>query len=446
MAHDAGIDAPPDGRAATDWIHSVGSPASESGTNVAVAPNGDVAIAGRFSSTIDLGGGTLTSNGENNIWVAAYRPDGTYLWSTRIGGSGIDFSVGLGFDAAGDLYIGGEFDGTVDFGGGPRASLDTGGFLVKLRGADGGYVWDHVLGTTIRARAMVTSIAALDSQTVVMGGWFNGSVDFGSGQVPRQSGAGSDAFVAAYSLTGELKWLTHLTSTGDIGTPAGLAVSEGDVFTGGGFAGTAHIGAATYPSAGSEDIWVARLRGRDGATVWAIRDGGPNDDRTGGIQSVAVSGGIVIVGGSFAAGTTLAGRSFVASGASDGFLSAYNATDGTAAWSTAVGGSGVDGVTHVAAHAGLATAALDYQGSVTLGSDTLYAASPNSSATGFARISPVTGGVLGGIVFDTAVSAELAYAADKLVGVVTFTGRATFHGQVFPNRGDFDVVAFQLGL
>src|SRR5262249_37137215 len=72
------------------WVKFVGGPAEDSGTGVAVAPNGDVVMVGYFQSTANFGGGAITSVGLSDIFVARYSSQGAYLWAQTVGGSGDD--------------------------------------------------------------------------------------------------------------------------------------------------------------------------------------------------------------------------------------------------------------------------------------------------------------------------------------------------------------------
>jgi len=111
--------------------------------HVAIDSEGNVVLAGAFSRTVDFGGGPLTSEGGQDIFVAKLDADGGHLFSRRFGDAAPDQRAqALAVDDAGNILISGVFDGTVDFGGGPVASDVAGcdgaalcewaGFVVKL--------------------------------------------------------------------------------------------------------------------------------------------------------------------------------------------------------------------------------------------------------------------------------------------------------------------------
>jgi hypothetical protein len=104
-----------------------------SGTALALAGPSRVAVAGRFSGTIDLGHSILTSKGQTDLFVAGFDGHGAALWSVAGGGAGDDVADGLAADPTGGLYLTGSFQGPVTFGGRPLSTgTGSGVFLLKL--------------------------------------------------------------------------------------------------------------------------------------------------------------------------------------------------------------------------------------------------------------------------------------------------------------------------
>jgi len=115
------------------WSARFGGASSDYGNALAVDGSGNLSLAGRFQGTVDLGGGPLTAAGSQDLFVASYTSLGGHRWSRRFGGSGVDHANGVAAGASGKIVAGGEFQGTVDFGDGPRASAGVyDAFLVQL--------------------------------------------------------------------------------------------------------------------------------------------------------------------------------------------------------------------------------------------------------------------------------------------------------------------------
>ena len=106
---------------------------------VAVDAAGDVLVTGSYDSSVDFGCGPVGGGGPDapGAYVAALSPDGATLWartfSDEAQGEGDEIGgMGVVADTAGNVYVTGEFDGSIDYGSGPILSSLFSVFLVKL--------------------------------------------------------------------------------------------------------------------------------------------------------------------------------------------------------------------------------------------------------------------------------------------------------------------------
>jgi hypothetical protein len=278
---------------------------------MAAAPNGDTILAGSFRGTIALGGAPLTATGTGiDIWAARYRPDGSHAWSIRMGDVGYDFVYSVAVDSLGDVYLAGHHFGTLD---GTGALHGRGGFVVKLFGANGAYIWGLTFGSStdyaLSNRAL--GITVIDPYTVVMCGLFTGTIDFGGGDRTAVPANGTDWILAAYQAsTGAHLWSRPLTSTGHEQfdefrvEPCDVLAVDGDVIATGLFTGTASLGGSNLTALGDTDVFVARFRGMDGVHLWSKRHGGTGSDSA---YELATDGARVFVGDSSRGSRTSAG-------------------------------------------------------------------------------------------------------------------------------------------
>jgi hypothetical protein len=86
---------------------------------VAVNAAGEVYAVGGFGGTINLGGGPVTSSGPQTAFFAKFSPAGALAWLNSYGNASSLFGLGLALDASGTPTISGDYEGTIDFGGGP---------------------------------------------------------------------------------------------------------------------------------------------------------------------------------------------------------------------------------------------------------------------------------------------------------------------------------------
>jgi uncharacterized protein (AIM24 family) len=157
-----------------------GSTAAAFGTGVAVATSSDILITGAFGGSMDLGGGKLVSEGLGaDVFVARLDPNGGQVWSKRFGGAAGDH-VGLGIAGQGYAVVTGKFGGSIDFGGGPLTSAGgNDAFVVKLD-PNGSPLWTARMGD---AADQVGAGAAVGTISSFVAGTFAGSVDFGAGAI-----------------------------------------------------------------------------------------------------------------------------------------------------------------------------------------------------------------------------------------------------------------------
>jgi hypothetical protein len=280
------------------WAKGFDGPDSQRGLDVAVdAATGDIVVTGELSGSADLGLGTLTSAGGEDILVARYTKDGTPMWAKRFGDGTDQVGVKVAFDPQGNVILAALGGGLVDFGNGTPVGAGDGAegvYLAELDAA-GGYKWARwwetgdfpATGTSVRLGVAVDA-----GGTIVFTGP-NGGADMSVlGQPVDPFHGGNDLFLMALDPTGALLW-SHLY--GGTAPPAqngdqwGNSVAFGpcgDIFVTGAFEASLQIGSLPAlvnkeplsPDNSTADIFVARFRS-DGTPVWALSfgDGGEQE-------------------------------------------------------------------------------------------------------------------------------------------------------------------------
>ncbi|MDI1482626.1 hypothetical protein [Polyangium sp. y55x31] len=167
-------------------------------SDVVIAPDGNIVIAGGFGGTIDLGGGPLASTGSYDILLAKLTPKGEVVWAKRFGDAAQQQANAVAVDKNGAIYVGGRVFGAVDFGGGVLTSAGSGDVFVAKFDANGDHVWSKLFGDT--ASQDLRSIVVTKANQVIVAGNFAGTIDFGGAQIP--SAGGNDIFLAKFDETG----------------------------------------------------------------------------------------------------------------------------------------------------------------------------------------------------------------------------------------------------
>lgn len=249
---------------------------------------------------------------------------GANLFGSRFGGQGDDEGRSVAFDAAGNLYATGSFDGSIDFGGG--ALMSAGGkdvFVVKL-GPSGEHIFSKSFGDAAADQVGLSIAVGADGSAVITG-HFAGSIDFGAGSM--MSAGGKDVFVAKLSSAGDVVWAGAFGGAGAL--QEGLAASvdgAGDVFVAGVFDGTLDVDGTPHVSLGGQDAFVAKLASATGGRLWSVALGGAGKQSA---RALAVDkDGNALVGGGFEDSIAVGASAALSAGGEDAFYAKLGSEGG----------------------------------------------------------------------------------------------------------------------
>lgn len=321
------------------WIRQIGSTTGDTIDGIAVDSGGGVIAVGRFTGTINPGGGALVSSGGSDILVVKYSASGGHTWSRRYGGTYNDVASAVAVDGTGNVYFTGYFAGTIDFGGGPItvpfiSDLDV--YLTKLS-TTGAYVWAK--GFSNNGNEIGYGVAASSTGDVVMVGAFNSRVNFGGGNI-QANDVEEDGFVAKFSTAGVHQWSKRF---GDVMDDTARAVDidgSGNVAVTGEVRGSVNFGGSTLTgSLVYTDAFVASYSS-SGTHRWSRRMGNSTASDAGyGITHDGSNN--VIVAGDFR-GAVNFGSTLTSAGLSDAFVASYAASNGNFRWVEGWGGGDDD--------------------------------------------------------------------------------------------------------
>lgn len=166
------------------WTESYGDGFDDRSGGLAIDSDGTVILVGHFESTINFGNGAISASNGYDIFVAKLSADGEQTMAVRFGGSNDQRARSVSVDADGNIALTGEFQGALDFGGGP---LETFGnfdpFVAKLTPL-GVYLWSHSYGIDVLEYGRAISAGG---DAVWMTGLYNGAPDFGFGSLASAS-------------------------------------------------------------------------------------------------------------------------------------------------------------------------------------------------------------------------------------------------------------------
>jgi hypothetical protein len=311
------------------WSQHFGDSDFEFGSRLATDASGAIFVTGRFRDSLDFGAGPMVSAGSADIFLAKFDPGGARLWSQRFGGTGFDEPWGVDTDQAGNVVLVGDFQNTVDFGGGPLVSAGSADIYVAKFDAAGNHIWSKRFGDA--AYQLAWSVAIDPWGNVVAAGTFSGTVDFGGGLLA--SAGGDDIFVAKFDAAGNHIWSNRF-GEGDHQDCQWVEMDpSGNIIVTGYFEGTVDFGGGVM-SANDMDVFVAKFDPA-GSHVWSHRFG-LNGLQTGKGVATDGSGNVFVMGDIWDGGIDFGGGPITNVDGRDGFLAHFDST-GAHVWSFGFG-------------------------------------------------------------------------------------------------------------
>lgn len=341
------------------WAKSIGSIAEDKINAIATDSSGNVYSAGYFKDTIALNPNTPASlsyvyaASSSNSFIQELSSTGTYVWSMVPDAGGTVTPKAIKKDAAGNLYVVGNFTGIADFDPGPGVSRLTApyakqqAFVQKLN-ADGTLAWAiPIMETTGAGSITCYAMDIDDSGNIYVGGAFAGTAKFdpSSSAANLTSDGLNDGFVAKYDNSGSLIFAKKF---GGISADlvSGIDCVNGNAYLSGSFSSNAMFGSVSLTSTGSNDAFVAKLNASNGNVTWARRFGGTGTDQGQAIAADAL--GNIYASGYYGGTATFGSANLISAGPTDGFVIKINDSDGSTIWVKGIGGVGQDNLPGIA--------------------------------------------------------------------------------------------------
>jgi putative cell wall-binding protein len=284
------------------------------------------------------------------------------------------------------------------------------------------------------------SVTVLSDGSAIVSGEFTGTATFGATTL---TSAGSfDVFVAKVDAEGDWVWAISAEGSGYDFSWGVSALNDGSAILTGGYNGTATFGELSLTSAGGSDVFVAKVDA-EGDWVWATSAGGASFDGAYGVS--VLSDGSAIITGEYEGTATFGALSLTSAGDSDPFVAKVDGT-GDWVWATSGGGNGYDfayGVSVLGDGSAIITG--EYEGTATFGAMSLT----SSAGTYDAFVAKVgaggtwvwaTSGGGNGYDFGFGVSTFTSGPnAGSAIVTGSFSGTATFGSATLSASGPYDV-------
>jgi hypothetical protein len=225
---------------------------------MSINSTGDIFITGFLNGTNTFGTITVTATGIYDVFAAKMDSDGTWQWATTAGGIGAgmqDYGIGIVADDEGNSYVTGIFANTIHFGSITLTSNGNDDIFVAKLNSSGLWQWSRQFGSTYIDDGNGITISS--SGSLYCTGAFSGTVAFGSTTLTSSSGS-EDIFVCKMDTAGNVHWAVKAGgSTPDYGN-AIVWEEEGDLFVTGWYSTTATFGTSSVTTLGGNEVFVAR--------------------------------------------------------------------------------------------------------------------------------------------------------------------------------------------
>jgi len=258
------------------WVggRTFGSAGNDSAWDLVSDAAGNLYTGGDYSGTVNFGGGPHAALSTDS-WVASYTSGFTYRWERLMTGTGLEYLNGLAMMPSGDVAVCAIYNNRINVGSGlhiTHGNLD--GIVLRLNETDGALVWDRTYGGILIDQWLQIAVGTNDQ--IVMGGYLAGVADYGLGSI---GGSGTiTALALSLDGSGTLLWTRAWGVNGYLGEWSDVAFPDGgDVYLIGDLNGTTTVAGIPVAPQG-KDVLLARLDPATANGIWVQTIGGAGDD------------------------------------------------------------------------------------------------------------------------------------------------------------------------
>lgn len=193
------------------WFKTLSGNGQNEVTAISKGAQNSVLATGFFSQTVQIENNQFTASGGSDLFVAKYALNGSLLWANHFGGTQTDRGTAIATGSENSVYVGGYYTGQITFGQKQLKSNDKRrGFLFKLD-ENGNVVWAQ--GFESSGLSAVSAVRYAQGKLYVSG-YFTGDLTTDNGQLTAT--AGKDGFIARFDTDGNLEWMQSIQSPKDL--------------------------------------------------------------------------------------------------------------------------------------------------------------------------------------------------------------------------------------
>ncbi len=249
-----------------DWTAQFGNEGNEIINGIEIEASGDYIIAGGFSETLELGSTTLEAIGAADVFISKLNSFGEVQWAVGGGSINIDETAGISIDAAGNIIWVGQYWVQGFFGIDTlfAQSNSKAIFMVKYD-ASGNYLWSKSISGS--ALKVINDVATDSNNNIYLTGYFEDSLLLEDTVLVAP--LDQNFFIIKFDESGNLVWGHNYGTFGNIRGSSIAIDSNGDILVGGHFQGKVDFGGFVLQSNNIDfDLFVVKFD-PSGIALWA---------------------------------------------------------------------------------------------------------------------------------------------------------------------------------
>jgi len=288
------------------WATEAGGADDDVAYDIATDNLGNCIVTGYFNNTADFDGTLISSNGDDDVFIAKYDASGNLSWLKSFGSMYEDFGYRVCIDNTNNIFVTGEFRDSITVDGTTIYSTYKGIFIVKYDN-NGVFKWIKNIRST--GNLSVSGITVDNSNNLYVSGNFSLWLYSGTDSIYNYSS--NDLFLVKLDASGNTVWLQDGAGQLDnieIVCNSSTTDNFGNTYLTGTFPDTIHFGihsAVVYGNPWENDAFLCKFDST-GNKIW-IRHGGGIDDYDAGLSVVNDVAGNIFLSGDFF-GTSIFGN------------------------------------------------------------------------------------------------------------------------------------------
>lgn len=196
------------------WAKNFALVKAGTGLALAVSGSGSVYAAGLFDQELEIDDQKLEAGGPSDLFLAKFDSSGELLWLKKGLSSGGISSPVLSLNPDGNIFLGGEFSGTLSFDDAENSSFGESDLFVTMLDPLGSRIWTATTGSNKEEKLLKMDLTG--DGGILVHGSTQGSFKIGANRLGEHAdSAGNRFFLAKINPDGNWAWGSPIQQLGN---------------------------------------------------------------------------------------------------------------------------------------------------------------------------------------------------------------------------------------